>query len=88
MITINLKDAAFQRAITRAKSESLHVKALEFGCYKVVNHSHDTEYVVRFWKQGTDKIGACSCKAGQSSMLCKHVAASIGLHVHLASNRS
>jgi ketopantoate hydroxymethyltransferase len=82
------RNAALTRAITRAKSEDLHVKAIEFGQYQVTNHTHQTSYIVRLRKENGVKLAECSCKAGRVSLLCKHVAVAVPLHVHLASSRT
>lgn len=82
------RNAALARAITRAKSEDIHVKAVKFGECTVENRTRQTRYTVTLEKRNGSKLGTCTCKAGESSMMCKHVAVAVSLHIHLASRKA
>lgn len=73
-------------AISRAKASRLFVQATsQFRVYVVTNRKSGTRYIVNFAVRtdGT-KIGRCSCPA---TTLCKHLAAALPLHLHIAKQR-
>lgn len=73
-------------AISRAKISRLFVQTTsQFRVYVVTNRQSGTRYITTFgkWTDGT-KIGRCSCPA---TSLCKHLAAALPLHLHVAKQR-
>jgi len=74
-------------AINRAKAGKLFVQPTsEYRCYVVTNRERGTRYIVNFGISGDGaKIGRCSCP---SLTLCKHIAAALPLHIHIASTRA
>lgn len=85
--------AAFARAIKRAREQKPLVKPKTIRTYSVRSSGGDDVYVVRFFKQAGRKCAACDCPAGfpldhKFPMICKHVAAAAGLHLHLCALRA
>ncbi len=71
-----------EKAIERAKQNKMLVKCVEFRRYEVLNRTNGNRYTVQFFKVGGKKFAACTCPA---TVICKHIGASIGHHVVLAS---
>lgn len=84
---IELKDSAqLEKAIERAKASNLLVQASGlFRQYHVTNRATGARYTVDFFvRKDGKRFGACTCKAGQNHVACKHLAAAAGLHVCVA----
>lgn len=75
--------AKIEKAVTRAKQESLLVKASQTAqrCYTVANRTKGTIYTVNFFIRNGVKFAGCDCKAGSEGMVCKHVAVALGCHI-------
>ncbi len=71
------------RAIESAKALHPKVRMIEFGEYEVTGSKGNT-YTVLCYRAGGEKIVDCNCP---SRMPCKHSAAAIALHVHVAARR-
>ncbi len=87
MIKIEPKNETFKakidRAIARAKQESLKVAASRTAqrCYAVENRTKGTVYTVNFFIRNGAKFAGCTCKAGEEGLVCKHVAVALGCHI-------
>ncbi len=87
---IKLKDSnQLTKAIERAKASNLLVQASGlFRQYHVTNRATGARYTVDFFvRRDGKRFGACSCKAGQHDIACKHLAAAAGLHICRAAAR-
>jgi hypothetical protein len=87
---IELKDSAqLEKAIARAKASDLLVQPSGlFRQYHVTNRATGARYTVDFFvRRDGKRFGACTCKAGQHDIACKHLAAAAGLHVCRAAER-
>lgn len=74
-----------QKAIDRAKQTKPRVKVIQFRLYSVTNKETGANYTVKFSKISNKKFAECSCKCGQKGkFVCKHIGASIGIHIVLA----
>lgn len=82
-----IERAKLNGAISRAKAGKLFVQPTsQFRCYVVSNRESGTRYIVTFaLGENGAKLGRCSCP---SLTICKHIAAALPLHVHIASNRT
>ncbi len=78
---------AMQKAIDKARSLKPQVRVVEFGSYTVTNKATGATYTVRCEKRGGERFADCTCKAGGRGMRCYHVAAAVGAHIMLASER-
>jgi uncharacterized Zn finger protein len=74
-----------EKAIERAKQNKMLVKCVEFRRYEVLNRANGNRYEVHFTKIAGRKFADCTCPA---TVICKHIGASIGHHVVLASQMS
>jgi hypothetical protein len=82
---IEITKENIEKAIERARQEKPLVKVIEFRRYSVTNKATGANYTVKFSKIGNRKFAECDCKAGQQGKyLCKHVGASIGIHIVIA----
>jgi hypothetical protein len=82
---IEITKENIEKAIERARHEKPLVKVIEFRRYSVTNKTTGANYTVKFSKIGNRKFAECDCKAGQQGKyLCKHVGASIGIHIVIA----
>ncbi len=82
-----LKDSAqLEKEIARAKASDLLVQASGlFRQYHVTNRATGARYTVDFFvRRDGKRFGACTCKAGQHDIACKHLAAAAGMHVCVA----
>jgi hypothetical protein len=89
MKMIELKDRQqLERAIERARSEAKNLVVRRTNAvrqYRVTNRGNGNDYLVDFFvRRDGRRFGHCSCKAGQNSMPCKHVAAAAALNLYLA----
>jgi hypothetical protein len=83
MIEINEQNTA--KAIEKARQTKPLVRVIEFRTYQVTNKETGATYVVKFSKVNGKKFADCNCKCGlQSKYVCKHIGASIGIHIVLA----
>jgi SWIM zinc finger len=74
-----------QKATAKARETKPLVKILEFRKYQVTNRETGAKYTVKFSKIGNRKFAECDCKCGQQRRyICKHIGASIGIHIVLA----
>ncbi len=71
------------KAIDNARALHPHVRMVEFGEYEVSGSKGNT-YRVLCYRAGTNKIVDCNCP---SRVPCKHSAAALALHVHVAARR-
>jgi len=80
------RNAKLDAAITRAKAGKLFVRpTVTFRRYIVINRENGHAYTVEFDRTASGtKLGRCSC---DSKVLCKHLAASLPLHLLIASRR-
>jgi len=74
-------------AIKNAKALHPKVTPVRFGEYNVTG-SRGNNYTVRCYRENGNKIVDCNCKAGKVGMACKHSAAALPLHIHLAARRT
>ncbi len=82
---IEITKANIQKAIERARQTKPLVKVIQFRLYSITNKETGANYTVKFSKIGTRKFADCDCKAGQQGkFICKHIGASIGIHIVLA----
>ncbi len=72
-----------EKAIDNAKALHPKVRMIEFGEYQVTGSRGNT-YTVLCYRAGINKIVDCNCP---SRVPCKHSAAAIALHVHVAARR-
>jgi uncharacterized Zn finger protein len=83
MIEINA--TKIQKAIEKARQTKPLVKVIEFRHYQVTNRETGAKYEVTFTKVGGKKFADCTCKCGlQGKYVCKHIGASIDIHLLLA----
>jgi uncharacterized Zn finger protein len=83
MIEINTQNLI--KATEKARATKPLVKVIEFRTYQVTNRETGATYTVKFSKVNNRKFADCSCKCGQQGKYaCKHIAASIGIHLLLA----
>jgi len=80
-ILINKQQLA--KAIDNAKALHPKVRMVEFGEYLVTGSTGNT-YTVLCYRAGDNKMVDCNCP---SRVPCKHAAAAIALHVHVAARR-
>ena len=71
------------KAIENAKALHPKVRMIEFGEYQVSGSTGNT-YTVLCYCAGGEKIVDCNCP---SRVPCKHSAAALALHVHVAARR-
>ncbi len=71
------------RAIKNAKALHPKVRMIEFGKYEV-SGSTGNSYTVLCYRADGEKIVECNCP---SRVPCKHSAAALALHVHVAARR-
>ena len=71
------------KAIDNAKALHPKVRMIEFGEYEVTGSTGNT-YTVLCYRAGDNKIVNCNCP---SRVSCKHSAAALALHVHVAARR-
>ncbi len=82
---IEITKANIEKAIERARATKPLVKVIQFRLYSVTNKQTGANYTVKFSKIGNRKFAECDCKAGQQGkFVCKHIGASIGIHIVLA----
>ncbi len=82
---IEITKANIEKAIERARATKPLVKVIQFRLYSVTNKQTGANYTVKFSKIGNKKFAECNCKAGQQGkFVCKHIGASIGIHIVLA----
>jgi hypothetical protein len=84
---IEINETNIQKATEKARQTKPLVKVIEFRLYSVTNKETGANYTVKFSKIGGKKFADCTCKCGlQGKYVCKHIAASIGIHLLLAAN--
>ncbi len=71
------------KAIDNAKALHPKVRMIEFGEYQVTGSTGNV-YTVLCYRAGGEKIVDCNCP---SRVPCKHSAAALALHVHVAARR-
>lgn len=76
------------RATENAKKSRLFVQQTGINRqYRVTNRTNGHQYTIDFFLRNGKRFGHCTCKAGMSNKECKHLAASLGLHLYVASVR-
>ena len=85
---IKLESNKMQKAIERAKAVRPRVRVINADdrTYSVTGSKGDT-YTVKFAVARGLKLAECSCKAGQASMMCYHVASAAQVNVMVQSMR-
>ena len=83
-ILYNLRQ--LKRAIARCHAYRPHVSLVRFGLYTVTGQ-HGTDYVVACYRDAQGRrVLDCTCPT-PDGIACKHAAAALPLHVHLAAHR-
>ncbi len=83
---IEITKENIEKAIERAKQSKPLVRVIQFRTYAVTNRETGATYEVKFTKANGKKLAECNCKCGmQSKFVCKHIAASLNIHLVLAS---
>jgi uncharacterized protein YjhX (UPF0386 family) len=77
-----------QKAIDKARTVKPFVRINGFGSYSVMNRQTGTTYSVECLKRDGKRFAHCSCKAGQRSVPCYHLASAVGVHIQIASERN
>ncbi len=80
---IRLQKDKMAKAVERAKADRMHVRCTGERVYAVRSNSGNV-YTVRFAVANGMKLAECNCKAGQAGMMCKHIAASVAVHIAIA----
>jgi hypothetical protein len=75
-------------ATNKARIVKPLVKVLEFGSYRVTNKATGASYTVTCKRAGNLKLASCTCRAGLKNLVCYHLAASLPIHLVLASQRA
>lgn len=85
---IKLEASKMTKAIERAKEVKPRVRVINADArtYAVTGRKGDV-YTVKFAVANGHKLAECDCKAGQSNMLCFHVAAAAQVNVMVQSMR-
>lgn len=68
-------------AINKARTVKPLVRYIAFRHYSVTNKQTGATYQVTFDKQGTRRLAACECRAGQQGRACYHIAAAVSHHI-------
>ncbi|MDQ3256782.1 MAG: hypothetical protein M3R15_23300 [Acidobacteriota bacterium] len=80
------KKESLTKAIERAKRLHPRVRMVQFGEYEVTG-SKGNAYMVKCYRDAQNqKIVECEC-ATRDGIACKHGAAVLPLHIHLAAQR-
>lgn len=87
MIELNSPEK-LQNAINNARARKPRVRVIVFGVYSVTNKTTGATYTVRCERRGNRRFAGCNCKAGQRDLPCYHLAAAVGVHIQLASERA
>ena len=77
-----------EKAITKARAAKPFVRINCFGSYTVTNRQTGATYSVECLKKNGRRFAHCSCKAGERSVPCYHLASAVGVHIQLATERS
>jgi hypothetical protein len=86
MIELKSKEQ-MAKAIKRARQLKPFVRVRGFRWYEVKSSNGDSVYTINFYKRGRQKLGECSCKAGERGLLCYHLAGAAAVHIGLAAMR-
>ena len=83
---VELTNETLKNANEKARATKPLVKVIEFRLYSVTNRETGANYTVKFSKIGNKKFGECNCKCGTAGKyVCKHISASLPIHLVLAS---
>lgn len=74
-------------AINKARTVKPLVRVNCFGSYGVTNKATGATYSVVCLKRDGKRFAHCTCKAGERAQACYHVAAAVGAHIQLATER-
>ena len=80
-----LEKTQLDKAIQNAKALHPKVKMIRFGEY-AVSGSRGNEYRVKCYRFFGEKVIECNCKT-KDGVACKHGAAALPLHLHVAAQR-
>ncbi len=86
MIELKSKEQ-MAKAIKRARQLKPFVRVRGFRWYEVKSSNGEDVYTIHFYKRGRQKLGECNCKAGERGFICYHMAASVAVHIGIASMR-
>ena len=86
MIELKSKEQ-MARAIKRARQLRPFVRVRGFRWYEVKSGNGDSVYTIHFYKRGRQKLGECTCKAGERGLVCYHLAASAAVHIGICHMR-
>ncbi len=79
---------AIEKAINKARTVKPRVRVNCFGSYTVTNKQTGATYTVTCEKRNGRRFASCTCRAGELGRACFHVAAAVGIHIQLASERA
>lgn len=85
---IQLTAEKIQIAISKARAVKPGVCVNRFGSYTVTNKETGATYTVTCERRQGRKLAHCTCRAGQLDCPCYHVAAAVGAHIQLATERA
>jgi hypothetical protein len=78
---IKLERAKMMKAIERAKAIHPRVKWMGGRTFHVSSSDRTHVYKVQFAVINGQKMGECSCKAGERGMMCFHIAAAASVNI-------
>ncbi|MDQ3712705.1 MAG: SWIM zinc finger family protein [Acidobacteriota bacterium] len=76
-----------EKAIEKAKKIRPTVKFNHFGCYRVSGSKGGYYTVICKKSDNNFKLVECSCKGGESGLVCYHAVAALSLHIGIARQR-
>jgi hypothetical protein len=79
--------AKLTNAINKARTVKPLVRVAKFGHYTVTNKATGATYTVECVKRDGKRFAGCTCKAGERGQACFHLAAAVGIHIQLATER-
>ena len=86
MVVLQSKEQ-MARAIKRARQLKPFVRVRSFRWYEVKSSNNDSVYNVRFYKVGRQRLGECTCKAGERGLICYHIAGAAAVHLGITAMR-
>lgn len=86
MIELKSKEQ-MAKAIKRAKQLKPFVRVRGFRWYEVKSSNGENIYTIHFYKNGRQKLGECTCKAGERGLVCYHLAGAAAVHIGMAAMR-
>jgi hypothetical protein len=86
MIELKSKEQ-MAKAIKRARQLKPFVRVRGFRWYEVKSSNGESVYTIHFYKNGRQKLGECTCKAGEHGLVCYHLAGAAAVHIGMAAMR-